>query len=527
MKRLLIGLIILYGIVIRLIGITYSFGNGVGDILNTLSSLIAKNYIKLGYLSTKFLAVINTREGLEIYYNNHPTLSPVILSLSYKLFGVSELSTRIPPVIFSVATLIIFFMFAKLFWNTKVVYLSTLFMATMPMQVIYSQMMDYQGSILLFFAISTIYFYSKWFLTHKSIYLSLFFISFILGELTNWPIFFLAPFLGIHYFIYSPRNDRLRISLYVFAVNIILFLALIYYLIAAKGSLGLLGDCAVKMGLSGKKVSFFSWLYNISGFSLYLFTPFILLLSFLWLIYDGIRSPFSEKKALLFVLFLFGFLHITIFNNGSYNHDFWLFYLTPWTALSSAVFLDRFEFRFSKRNIIIAITCIFIGITVMQFFIKPVKRYSWSLVYLIFCIVPFISAFIANLKEEKRLKIDLILISIIFYLTLSCLEVVWERNYWRADDNKRVGLFIKSNSTPEDAIIIAEGLPVLAFYADRKRVVVDSLNEFDSYIKEGRHKYRFFIMRVNGPKDLFTRMSKNYKMIRMGEYLIFDMRRNG
>lgn len=435
MKRLSIGAIIVYGLVLRLIGITNPFSDNMVDMPSAFLGNIARNYLRFGYIATKFLAVLNTGQIINqaelVYYNDHPPLSPIILSVFYKLFGISEWSTRIMPVLFSIAALIIFFLFVRLFWNETVSYVSTLIMATMPIQVIYSHMADYQGAVFLFFAISSLYFYSKWFLEHKKIYLFLFFISFILGGLTDWPIFFLVPFLGAHYFLYCRRPDRLPISLYIIAGSFVLFLAIFFYLTAAKGDLDILKIFIWRVSLGPREnINLFKWLYNIGSFSLYLFTPFAITLSLLWLVTDGLKKPFAGNNPLSFILFLFGFLHIAVFNQGAYIHDYWLFYLAPWISLASAIFLSKIGLYFSRKEIPLILICITMGLTARYLFVEPIKRASWVNLYLIFCIPTLALALVSAFRGKEWAKKNLIMASVTFYLVFSSLQVIWDRAYW-------------------------------------------------------------------------------------------------
>lgn len=534
MKRYLIVVIAIYGLALRTIGISSPFSDSMADVLNCTLANIARNYLRLGYLPIKFLAVMNTGPVIDatklIYYADHPPLSPIILSLFYKIFGISEWSTRIVPVLFSIATLVVFFLFVRLFWNEALSYISTLFMATMPIQAIYSQMHDYQGSILLFFAIATLYFYSKKFLTGKKIYLKAFFLFFILSALTNWAVFFLVPFLAIHYLIYCRRGGRFRVSLYIMIVSIILFSFMVACLITAKGDLNIMKIFLWRAGLSKGHPGLSGWLYNIGSYSLYLFTPFAIVLSSLWFISNGARGPFSESKALVYILFLFGGLHVLIFNQGAYIHDYWLYYLAPALSLSSAIFLDRIGLRFSRRDIAILISGALIGLLVTNMVIHPAKRGAWVVVYFIFCVFPFTLSFLPYLKREAWLKRSLVVISLAFYLTFSCLQTIWERAYWRTDQNKRAGYYIKESSSPLDVFIMQEDFAPLAFYADRPRIIIDSLDEFKIRIENKQYQHSFFIMdykRLKDSKILFEYLSKNYKMARVGGHLIFDIRRDG
>ena len=128
--------------------------------------------------------------------NTAPPLHSILLHFWIKLFGVGELSVRLPSLIFGLAALIIFIKFAQLFFKTRRnVLLATVLFAINPVLIWYSQEAR-AYSMLVFFAIASLY-YSLLIIKEKEFNkknVLLLFITTILGLYTHNLFIFIAFF---------------------------------------------------------------------------------------------------------------------------------------------------------------------------------------------------------------------------------------------------------------------------------------------------------------------------------------------
>ena len=117
----MIYLILLFGFVVRLISLNQSLW-----LDEATTALVAK--MSLGDLFTKFLPG-----------DFHPPLYYLILNFWTKIFGYSEISLRMPSVIFGVGTVYLAFLISKKLFSEKVGLISAVLLATSGLSIYYSQ----------------------------------------------------------------------------------------------------------------------------------------------------------------------------------------------------------------------------------------------------------------------------------------------------------------------------------------------------------------------------------------------------
>ena len=281
------------------------------------------------------------------------------------------------------------------------------------------------------------------------------------------------------------------------------------------------------MGFDGKYAGLFDWLYNMGGFSLYFLTPLPMLLSSLWIISERKKALASPGGLMTLCLFAFGLLHVVVFNQGAYYHEFWIWYLAPAVSLSSAIYLNRLEPRFFKRHLILIGVSVAIAFTAAHILYVPVKRYSWVLLHFLFSALPLIVVLLISTAKAKRFKEDLIVLVLSFYVILSTLQVIWDRYYWRTDESRVVGYYIKEHSSPPETILGSTILTPIAFYSDRPRRVVYTLEEFKECMADTGHRYSFFVISYrskDNSKEVLDYLLKHYPVRRLRDCLLFDLR---
>lgn len=82
------------------------------DFNDAVMSTGARNHLRYGFGTTKFALVVDSGPRTPehfTYYTNHPPLVPVLVSLSFALFGQHEWAARLVPIACSVSSLILIF----------------------------------------------------------------------------------------------------------------------------------------------------------------------------------------------------------------------------------------------------------------------------------------------------------------------------------------------------------------------------------------------------------------------------------
>jgi len=125
----------------------------------------------------------------------HPPLYYILLKLWSFLFGYSEISLRLPSVVFGVATVYLVYLIGKRIANKNIGILASLFLATSGLHVYYSQEAR-MYSLATFLVSSCVYFFltKKWFLFSLFLmlvgmtdYVSLFiFPAFLIARFKDW-----------------------------------------------------------------------------------------------------------------------------------------------------------------------------------------------------------------------------------------------------------------------------------------------------------------------------------------------------
>ena len=147
-------------------------------------SILARNYLRYGLLQTKLGPVRNSgkAERSEFkYYLNHPPLLPIVVSLSFRCFGVNEWAARGVAIAFSFFSLFILYLFSKEIWGQQTAFVATTIASFVPITLFYGSHVEVFGPLLLFFVLLTVYFYWRWFTTNQNRYLLFSVFAFCLG----------------------------------------------------------------------------------------------------------------------------------------------------------------------------------------------------------------------------------------------------------------------------------------------------------------------------------------------------------
>ena len=143
-----------------------------GNLLILLIILVAAilrfyNYFELPYTHDELSAILRTRYdsfsdliNLGVKTDNHPAGMQIFLYYWIKLFGEGEQIVKLPYILFGLASIFVFYLIAKKWFNQTVALLSASVLASTQYFIMYSQMARFYISGL-FFILMMVYFWYK------------------------------------------------------------------------------------------------------------------------------------------------------------------------------------------------------------------------------------------------------------------------------------------------------------------------------------------------------------------------------
>jgi len=316
-------------------------------------SVIARNYLRYGLLKTKFGCVMNSgylEPHKFNYYISQPPLLPMLIAVSFLIFGVSEASARLVPALFAIGFTIVFYLFIDRFFKKRIALLSSIFLIFTPIFMYFGNFVG-QETIALFFIIMFFYNYFSWIESEKGKNLFLMLISFIFSTLIGWIGYFLIVPICINQLL-SKKYKRNSIVIILLTISGFVFSLHLFHASFLMGFQKCL-NCLANRLLSRTDIFCANrtsaanpWeFFSMEIFRCFcIFTPVLIFLSTIWIV-SFIRKirpkSYSKGDIIVFSLLTFGFAPLFIFQNLYFNHNFFLFYCLPFFAIASAAGLDE------------------------------------------------------------------------------------------------------------------------------------------------------------------------------------------
>lgn len=321
---------------------------------------IARNYVKYGYLKTRFAPVVNSgdvaSDGFEFYYH-YPPLLVWLVSVSYFIFGVHEWAARLVPLIFSLFSLGLIYEFTRYLFSKKVALLALLFGAIIPVETYYGAHVDVYCTLSVFFPLLALYGYARWLEDYRLRNFVICTIGIFLGCMTSWNTYFIIPLILVHsYFLNLHEGKKQFYRLLILpGIAIVVFLLFVLHrniaLNMGQGEIheGLIQKLLIRTSLitasSGEKSDFFRLIFiNNIRYSLKLYSPFLVFNTAIWVclfIKDALKKQLQKNELFLLILLLYGILHNLIFSNILENHDYIVVLYSSGIVLTNAVVIIR------------------------------------------------------------------------------------------------------------------------------------------------------------------------------------------
>lgn len=307
---------------------------------------IARNFLRYGLLETKFGSVLNYDEAnpSEFAYATHyPPALPLILALSFSLFGIHEWSARLVPYLASLATVFMIYLLGINFFDKKTAILAAALTAILPI-VIYFSKIPVHETIILPFILTSIFLYFQ-FTRIKSLknFLELV-LSLVISHLIHWSGYFVTPLFFIHYLLFTKSKKKLLTAI-VFPIISSTMLALhLIHVRLLTGSLlggGLLNIFLDRLNITDRPSDYSTANFIVQRVHLsvaYFTWPILILAAFtaVWLIYKIKKGAFDQKVQILLMLGVFGTIYNILFRNAAFIHDYTIIYILPFLIIAAS-----------------------------------------------------------------------------------------------------------------------------------------------------------------------------------------------
>lgn len=349
----------------------------------------AKNFVRYGYLPLKFGATsdVGIHPVEELNFTTHYTpVLPILISLSYRVFGISERSTRLVALIASVLTVGLIISLGKIIFNLPTGLLAGVLTGITPMFIYYGKNPVHEVVQLPFILMSFLS-YCFWFKSKKNIWWYGLIFSIVPAMMIGWPGYYALGLITLHGILYSQHKRRFYF-LPIVALCLFVFFLWHINLIRPESISDLVQVAKNRVGYNRFPLS--DYTFHEIRFMINLFSATVLVFSGLWSLSflckifasktvklnqiptprpacisyaEGIAgrqaglgmtsetSSVFPSRSLLFFIGIFGVSHIFIFQNAGWYHEYLLFPLLPFLAISSANFIVNLSHKIPFRII--------------------------------------------------------------------------------------------------------------------------------------------------------------------------------
>lgn len=366
-ERLLLILVIFAGVLLLFRDVSKPW-DGIGGWNGTWVSSAARNHIEYGLSATKGIAVRNDESLPQSefrYYVHHPGGLPLAVAAMYTVFGESERSARLFPILCSILSLFLLFLIGKDLGGVSLGLMAAALVACQPLFVLAGAMVNHEAPTGLFILL-TVYAIIRWRRDRNRTWGAVSVVSFLVGTQFGWPVYYLGLLLPLYAFWVDPTLIRKTVLFPVLAVlAFALFIGHTYWAIGdltvpalkqsfAMRSSGVVeldaahdwdrlarsGGYGINTGGSEARVRYVDSFIRSATQLLNLTS-----LSFLLLALIGLAS---RPRGVVYGLTAIGILHLVIFRQGAYEHWYWSYYMLLGLGLAAACGLRFFMTRISE-----------------------------------------------------------------------------------------------------------------------------------------------------------------------------------
>lgn len=465
------------------------------------------NYVRHGFLETRFGPVENfgpaSRSEFQFYWH-HPVLIHVLTGVSFRLLGVHEWAARLVPIALSTLSFGLLYGLALRWWGRRGAVATAVAFTFLPLQAFYGKMVNHEPLVLAL-GITLVWLLVRFHEARRWRHVVAAGLLALLGSFSDWPFFLILAAVGLFELlreIANWREDRdLRFVVVLSVAALAGAVAVVYYLIQFSGDVGgfkkLFTDRSGAEGGSYGPVA----LWDRRDWYWLLFGPIATVAGGLWLVTLPARAALRRlgpADALIGGSFLVGTAWLVLFTQAAHIHEYWVFYLVPFLALSSAWAL-RAVGRAAGR--------------VVAAVVRRAGRRVPALVVLGLGCTAYAASGVENLLERQRTPSD----------------VGREAPEFRFR-NAILGEWLGQQLRPDDRLLVQDSLPLpfqLAFYL---RVNADRVVISPTFRKPHvRRDHRFLVLdRQHLPESdalrILRDLARRYPVTMVDRYALFDLK---
>jgi len=314
--------------------------------------MAARNFLRYGYWQLGFLPCVEpgaVASQPELYLR-HPPLASLLASISVSVLGESEAALRLPSYLLSVATVPLLFLWLLRVFRGRSLLAAAAAITAMatPLWGYYAHHLEPLGPGVQFSLVGSLLFAHRWFEQRRLRDLMGCLLFMLFGFLMDWPAFYIPGFVGMLCLVGKGRpGARWCLSYWIWAllcgVGILLWIrhvgvssgfGLEQLRATALHRVGWLGDFVDDAGHTVGLGAFVRWLWEMHQ------RMFLVPVSILGgaaavvLVFRFVRGRDSSREALWLVPLGVGILHILVFPQGAFQHEFWQFFLSVGLAIT-------------------------------------------------------------------------------------------------------------------------------------------------------------------------------------------------
>lgn len=331
---------------------------GHHDFNNSFYGIMGRNLDRYGPILTKLGQVKNSGfTNHFLYHTHHPPLLIWTLAVSYRLFDVSELSTRAVPLFFSLLTLVFFYCLVKFAYNTKTAFMGSFFWIITPIFIYFGKMAVHEVLVLCF-AMFSFWRYLIYLKSRSQRDAIMLYLGIISACLSGWPGFYVPLVILLNNLLKARKITR-EIILLVTLPVVIFTLHLFHTFLLTGSFVG--GSFLESFTLRSSSVALASYIDRVVPWILAYFSKAIVLLAMICLVISVIRTKFD---SLIFSFLLFGVMHLLLFREASFRHDYLIYYLLPFFTLAASRALISLSGR--SRLMLLTLFTLTVGLSLKQ-----------------------------------------------------------------------------------------------------------------------------------------------------------------
>jgi 4-amino-4-deoxy-L-arabinose transferase-like glycosyltransferase len=355
-------------------------------------SNMARNFLRYGYLKTKLGQVTNSgihQPEAFTFNTHHPSLLPILLSLSFKLFGISESTARLVPLLFTLGAIYCLYLISRKLNLSPVASFASGVVVFTPMLRYFGKMPVHEPLIVFFSALSVLLYLNFVKNPQQSNLLKLTAAT-ALNGLTGWPGYFLYPLLVVHSYVY--HRSLWRKIIWLPLITILTFSLHLFHTYILTGSLlggGLLNIVLFRLNLTGSvspagaDLVQFSWLkYFIQEarwLTIYYTRPLLISATIFLaaVVYKLVKKiKLSQAESIIFCLFIFSLSYPLIFSNAVFIHDYLNIFFVPFLGLSFAWIINQLFLIVKPLAVLALLVLTFLIATERQAFLQALQTSS-------------------------------------------------------------------------------------------------------------------------------------------------------